>query len=277
LVSLTRLIGIAALALAIPHPTIRDWSLVYLAGSVLAALIAVVWVTVRMGRPKLALGRIRGESFEGLTFSTSLSAQTIYNDIDKTMLARLGSLEATGIYCAAYRLIDVAFTPVRALLNAAYPGFFRSGVDGIRGTLHYGRRLLIRTVPYSLFAFVALMAGASLVPRVLGHEYANVTEALRWLSVLPLLKTLHFFAADALTGAGYQGIRTTAQVGIAIFNVLLNLWIIPAYGWRGAAWSSIASDGFLAVVLWLIVIRLSRKARNEFQLVGLIPPETAFL
>ena len=54
-----------------------------------------------------------------------------------------------------------------------------------------------------------------------------MTEALRWLSLLPLLKTLHYFAADSLTGAGFQGIRTTVQVGIAIFNVLFNLWIIP--------------------------------------------------
>ena len=101
-------------------------------------------------------------------------------------------------------MIDVAFIPVRALLNAAYPGFFRSGKEGIRGTLRYSRSLLIRIVPYSLFAFAALMIGASIVPRILGVQYAHVTEALRWLSLLPILKTLHYFAADALTGAGYQ-------------------------------------------------------------------------
>ncbi len=55
----------------------------------------------------------------------------------------------------------------------------------------------------------------------------------------------------ALTGAGYQGLRTLAQVGVAAFNILINLWIIPAYGWRGAAWSSIASDGLLALSFWL--------------------------
>ncbi len=275
LVSLTRLVGIVILAVALPHPTILVWSAVYLAGSIFAASVAVVWATVSLGRPKLALGHIRRESFEGLTFSTSLSAQTIYNDIDKTMLARLGTLEATGIYSAAYRLIDVAFIPVRALLNAAYPGFFRTGADGVRGALRYSLRLMIRIVPYSFFAFVALMIGAPLVPHVLGHQYANVTEALRWLSLLPLLKTLHYFAADTLTGAGYQGTRTAVQVGIAIFNVLFNLWIIPAYGWRGAAWSSIASDGLLAAILWLIVLRLSAKAAARYEQAEFVAAETA--
>lgn len=265
LVSLTRLAGIGGLAVALEHPGIRAWSAVYLAGSIAAASIAVVWATVSLGRPRFVRVRIRGERLEGFAFSAGLSAQTIYNDIDKTMLARLGTLDATGIYAAAYRMIDVAFLPVRALLNAAYPVFFRHGVQGIRGTMNYGRRLLLWMVPYSVFAFACLFLGAPVAAYVLGPQYAHVTEALRWLSLLPLLKTFHYFAADSLTGAGHQGIRTAVQIGIAIFNVLFNLWIIPAYGWRGAAWSSLASDGLLAATLWLIVLRLSVKAGGAYR------------
>lgn len=262
LVSLTRLIGIASLALAVSHPGVKAWSAVYLAGSILAALIAVAWVTSSLGKPKLALHRIRGEGAEGFYFSVSLSAQSIYNDIDKTMVARLATLEAAGVYAAAYRLIDVAFIPVRALLSAAYPSFFRNGKDGLGSTLRYSRWLLIRIIPYSLFTFMALLLGAPLVPRILGHQYADVTEALRWLALLPLLKTLHYFIADALTGAGHQGTRTLIQIGVAVFNILINLWLIPAYGWRGAAWLSIASDGLLALSLWFIVTLLHRHERS---------------
>jgi O-antigen/teichoic acid export membrane protein len=264
LISLTRLTGIVALALMIAHPTILAWSAVYLAGSLLAALIAVAWVTLSLGKPKLALGRIgRKETAEGFYFSVSLSTQTIYNDIDKTMLAHLSTLEATGIYGAAYRLIDVAFLPVTALLSAAYPGFFRCGRDGIHATTQYGRQLMKRILPYSFFAFAALLVGAPMVPWILGHEYVHVVEALRWLAVLPLLKTFHYFIADSLTGAGYQGRRTLVQLGVAVFNVLVNLWIIPAHGWRGAAWSSIASDGLLALALWFVAHRLTVRAPSR--------------
>ena len=31
----------------------------------------------------------------------------------------------TGIYGAAYRFIDVSMTPVRSLISAAYPRFFK--------------------------------------------------------------------------------------------------------------------------------------------------------
>ena len=262
LISLTRLVGIAGLALGFSHPGVLAWSAVYLTGSIVAALVAVVWVTFSLGRPKLALHRIWGEGAEGFYFSVSLSAQTIYNDIDKTMLARLATLEAAGVYAAAYRMIDVAFIPVRALLTAAYPGFFRNGKDGLGGTIRYGRGLLVRTIPYALFAFAGLLLGAPLVPHILGHQYADITAALRWLALLPVLKTLHFFIADALTGAGHQGTRTVIQIGVAIFNVLINLWIIPAYGWRGAAWSSLASDGLLALSMWSAVNLLRRRERS---------------
>ena len=77
------------------------------------------------------LEAIVSELREGFYFSAGLSAQTIYNDIDKTMLARLGTLDATGIYGAAYRLIDVSFVPLSSLLAATYPIFFQKGTDGI--------------------------------------------------------------------------------------------------------------------------------------------------
>ncbi|HEX4642915.1 MAG TPA: oligosaccharide flippase family protein [Candidatus Acidoferrales bacterium] len=260
MISLSRLIGIGALAVAMPHPTVKAWAAVYLAGSVLAGVAGIVWATLKLGTPKLALGRIRGECVEGFHFSVSFSAQTIYNDIDKTMVARLSTLGAAGIYAVAYRIIDVAFTPVRALLNAAYPSFFRHGQDGLQAGVQFGRRLLLRTLPYPLFAFVILIAGASLLPHVLGEGFRQSTEALRWLAPLPLLKTVHYFISDSLTGSGFQGTRTAAQAGVALFNIALNFALIPSFGWRGAAWASLASDGLLVVVLWCAAeILLSRR------------------
>lgn len=244
-----RLAGIVVIIL-MHRPTLMAWSVAYLTGWIVSALIATGCVLWRLGRPRLALYRIRGELREGFYLSSGLGAQTIYNDIDKTMLARLGSLGATGIYAAAYRLIDVSFIPVRSLLAAAYPGFFRHGHHGIASTLAYAKRLLPRALAYSTAVGVGLLVVAPLVPKVLGAEYSRTTEALRWLALLPLLKSMQYFVADSLTGAGYQGLRTLLQVLVAVFNVLVNLWIIPAYSWRGAAWSSLASDGLLAASLW---------------------------
>lgn len=259
LISLSRLLGIVVIML-LHRPTLMAWSVTYLITSSLCAMIGLACALSVVGKPRPRLETIRTDLKEGFYFSTSLSAQTIYNDIDKTLLGRLSTLESVGIYGAAYRLIDFAFTPINALLSAAYPSFFRHGRDGIHTSLRYGRGLAKRILPYSLLASVALFAGAPLVSWVLGHQYAEVTEALRWLAVLPLLKTVHYFIADALTGAGYQGSRTLVQAGVAVFNILINLWVIPAHGWRGAAWSSIASDALLALGLAAVARHIAARA-----------------
>jgi O-antigen/teichoic acid export membrane protein len=248
--SLTRLAGIAAVVL-LARPTVLAWSVAYLITSVLCALAALGCLLCRLACPRFSGYRtIRSELCEGFWFSTSLSAQSIYNDLDKTMLASATALDAAGIYSGAYRLIEVAFVPVRALLAASYPAFFRHGKNGLAGSFAFAQRLLRKPLLYAMVVAAGMVIGAPIVPRILGSGYARSSEALRWLSLLPVLKTLHYFAADVLTGAGYQFLRTLLQIAVASLNILLNLWLIPAYSWRGAAWSSLASDALLAAGLW---------------------------
>jgi O-antigen/teichoic acid export membrane protein len=63
-----------------------------------------------------------------------------------------------------------------------------------------------------------------------------------------------------LTGAGLQSYRTIAQVIAAGFNFALNLWLIPQYGWHGAAWSSLATDATLGAMNGGILALNSRVA-----------------
>ncbi|MBW4604862.1 MAG: oligosaccharide flippase family protein [Calothrix sp. FI2-JRJ7] len=258
---ITRVIAALALLTFFPNPKAMDWALLYFVSTVICAIIAVQLVHRSLGKPKPALSRIQPEVGEGFYFSISASAQTIYNDIDKTMLARLSTLEATGIYAAAYRLIDVAFVPVRSLLLAAVSKFFQYGATGIKGSVGVAKRLLPITGIYGAIAGIGLFFFAPVVPLILGDEYKEAAEVLRWLAPLALIKGIHYFAADALAGAGFQRLRTIAQAGVAIFNILLNLWLIPLYSWRGAAISSVATDGLLMVTLWIIVAKLYRKPK----------------
>lgn len=262
MLSALRLAAAVVLATAHRNPTALEWGEFYLSSTTIVALVAFILVLTKLGAPAFAFARPATEIREGFYFSVAQSAQTIYNDIDKTMLARLSTLEATGIYGAAYRLIDVSFTPVAAVLVAAYPSFFRVGVDGIPATLRYMRPLMLRALGYATFVAFVLVVGAGGVPVILGKEYRLTSEALRWLAVLPLLKAIHSFLADALTGAGYQALRTAITASVAVFNVCINIWIIPAYSWRGAAWSSIASDALLLGAFATTIFVLVRRSQH---------------
>ena len=266
--SLARLLGLLALVAVVPHPKAEQWAAVYLTTSAIVSIASFLALLKSYGAPSFELALLRQELREGFYYSVGQSAQSVYNDIDKSMLARLGDLSATGIYGAAYRLIDVTLVPVRSVLSAAYPGAFRAGQNGISGSLSYMRRLLPKPVAFAMLTVILLLVCAPVLPHILGREYANTVGALRWLALLPLIKTFHFFFADALTGAGHQALRTIIQFAVAGINVLLNLWIIPAYSWRGAAWSSIACDALLACLYLVALSWLSKRENGAARLVA---------
>jgi O-antigen/teichoic acid export membrane protein len=239
-------------------PTATSWAAMYL----IAAIIAASYALIAMLKSPLGLPRVRfllsfSEFRQGLYYAIGLASHTAYNDIDKAMLLRLASLEATGIYAAAYRIVDVAFQPVASLTAAAYPRFFRHGKGGIRECLCFAKRLLWYAGIYGLIAAALLYLFAPILPVFLGHQFAATSTVLIWLSPLVFLRTVHYFFSNALTGAGLQGIRTAIQVVVAVINVALNLWLIPLYSWRGAAWSSVITDGLLVLSTWIAAELLS--------------------
>ena len=247
---------LAAIALLafFPDPNDLEWIWLYSLSSMISALVSVTLVQRLVGSPAMELARIKSELTEGISFSISSSAYTIYSDIDKTMLAKLSTLKATGIYAAAYRLIDVAFIPVISIAGAAYADFFRKGKDGVNAAVTFAKPLVIITATYSLFAGIGLLLIAPFVPTILGEEYLPVVEALRWLAPIPMFRAMQHFGGDILSGSGFQNWRSAMETSIAVFNITINLWLIPLYSWRGAAWASLASDGLLMLCLWLLVL-----------------------
>jgi O-antigen/teichoic acid export membrane protein len=199
---------------------------------------------------------------EGLGFSFAGTTQAAYNDIDKVMLSHYGLNRENGFYTLAYRVVDVATTPVAALDAAVLPGFFRLGETRMTKVI----KLALKSAGFSALvgATIAfgILLGAPLVPYLVGRDFSGVLIALRWLCWIPLLRGMHRATGSALTGSGRQHLRTVAQGIVAVGNLLLNLCWIPAYGWIGAAWSSVASDGLLAVLNFLLLLWTWRAAKR---------------
>ncbi len=254
-----RTLAAVYLSFAVHSPTAQSWALLYLLSAVAAAIYGIVAVSRSLGLPRMGLRLSRSEFEEGFYFAVSQSSQTIYNDLDKTMLVRLGGLEATGIYGAAYRIVDASFAPVGALTQATLARFFRHGEKGITGSTRLARMILPYAAGYGLVAAASLFLASPVLPLVLGKDFTAATWALRWLSPLVFLRSIHYFLANSLSGAGHQGRRALVQLGVVGINVLLNLWLIPAYSWRGAAWASLVSDGALVLGLFAAILSLQRR------------------
>jgi O-antigen/teichoic acid export membrane protein len=236
-----------------------QWAIASLGISALTACIAFAIVTRFFGLPSFSPSLLLSRSAEGFVFAISGSTTAVYNDIDKVVLSRLGMDRANGIYSLAYRVVNIGTMPVMSIVGAAFPRFFREGVKGIAATVPMARQLLKRTAVLGIVISAAMFLTAPLIPHLVGKSYVESVSALRWLCLIPFFRCFHLSAGDAIAGAGHQKFRLASQLTAAVGNLLLNLYLIPRYSWRGAAWASLATDGALGVMNWLALIYLSRR------------------
>jgi O-antigen/teichoic acid export membrane protein len=255
---IARLAVAVALVWSDPVLALGRWAMASVAISGLFCLIVLVAAVRDVGYHKPALGPSLSQLRLGSLFAVGLSAQTIYNDIDKVMLSQLNTAESVAIYAAAYRVVDFAHVPTRAMAATAYPRFFRAGRDGLGAVTRLAKHLAPKYLVYGFSAAALLAAGSGLMPVIFGPEYGAAEFALRGLSILVALKAIHYLAADALSGARRQGVRTAIQLIVALFNIGLNYVLIPDHGWRGAVIASIVCDAVLAVSLWSTLLILRR-------------------
>ncbi|MGA7521124.1 MAG: oligosaccharide flippase family protein [Acidobacteriaceae bacterium] len=266
-------LGVAlTLWLWLKHVSVEEWALALLCASAVVGTVSTLMVCSRLGLPRLRPRLFFRRVAEGFGFSLAFSTTSIYNDVDKAMLTHYGMYAANGGYAVAYKIIDIGCLPLKALHAAAFPRFFQIGTKGVRSSGAYSRVILRRTLPAALCAGLAIFLLAPLAPAIVGSSFFNVTDALRWLCILPAFRALHLSAGDALTGAGYQRFRTASQVTAAALNFAANLYLIPHFSWHGAAWSSLLTDGTLAAMNWTVVTIL--RSRSVTQPNTLNEPDT---
>lgn len=262
LTNLARTVLAASMLGWLHRATSVQWALGAMLISAAAAAAAVAMVAWEYGKPEFSV-RLAGErAGEGFVFALSYSTTGISNDIDKAMLGHYGMNVANGIYTLAYRVVDVCTMPLASIQAAAFPRFFQKGIAGVNSTAEYAIRIAKRTAPLALVSSVVMIIAAPIIPHVVGQSFSGSVEALRWLALLPLFRSLHMSAGDALSGAGHQKTRLTTQTVVAIFNFATNLYVIPHYGWHGAAWSSLATDGLLAILNWTVLLAVRDHARK---------------
>ena len=237
-----------------------QWVVASLIVSCVTACIAFGIVTRFFGLPSFSPSLLLKRAGEGFVFAISGSTTAVYNDIDKVVLSHYGMDRANGIYSMAYRVVNIGTMPIMSVVAAAFPSFFRAGVNGIAATVPMARSLLKRTAGIGIVMSVGMFVCAPVIPHLVGKSYADSVSALRWLCLIPFFRCFHLSAGDAIAGAGHQKFRLVSQSIAAIGNLLLNLYLVPRYSWYGAAWASLGTDGALGVMNWVALILLSKRS-----------------
>ena len=258
----SRLIAAVALVIAVPSASLTQWAWLHLATAAFAALVAQMLLRVPGSRlvpfrwPRML------EVRSGLPFSVGFGADKLRESADSMLLLRIGTSADAGIFGAAIRLTGFVVTPLRALIASSNAKFFRAGANSVAATRVVARRVTSIGAAYAVVAAIVVAVGGPAAVSVLSAEYASTSDAVRILSVLPIAVAAESFVATAMTAIGRQRIRVMSTLASTSLNVLLNVALIPDYGWRGAVIASLTASAVNATILWSALMILAGRERR---------------
>ena len=167
----------------------------------------------------------------------------IYFKIDISMLAYMQGDEAVGFYEGAYKFIEGAFFIPVSIVNVLLPAMSRSfATDKVSYKNLYVHATRILTIGILPVAILVTFFSQDIILLVLKEAYMPSVPAL---SVL--IWALFFMFVNAPVGniiATSQKIHAFLPYAIAntLFNVVLNIFLIPRYSFLGASVATVLSE-----------------------------------
>jgi O-antigen/teichoic acid export membrane protein len=213
-------------------------------------------VSVKPGRVSTAHFRTSAHYAGG---NTGLSIQ---NDGDKAVLASFRFQRDTGLYSAAYRIVQMGLLPLTSFVSVTHQRFLQD--DRVQGQqLRRATQFAAITTAFGLTFVAGIMVFAPVIPSILGHEFDDSVVMMRVLAPMVVLRGLTSFPLNGLMGLGKTGVRSLLLLTSAGVSMLLYVSLIPSLQWKGAAIGTLAGETFLAAVSWWALVHYQRKANES--------------
>jgi O-antigen/teichoic acid export membrane protein len=216
----------------------------------LAAVIVSILI-ISKSRPKISPGVTKKLLVFGLPLIFSMSGWFIIQMSSRYFLANSSGLNEVGIYGLGYRIVTILQIVIVMPFQLAFGPFIFSQEKypelgaKISKILTYMLMLLFAST--WMTGFLAKLIIKIMAP----SEYQQSHMVVLFMLPSIIAIGVYYWAASLLHLK-----KKTQWIGIfiassAVINVLLNLWLIPKYGWYGAAISTNLSI-FLAMTLILL-------------------------
>lgn len=181
---------------------------------------------------------------------------TAYYRIDSVMLSKLDTFSSVGIYGVAYKFVDVVHFVSTAMMIATLPMLVRAWPDHPE-RFHDGfrRAFTILMLAAVLVVVEFVLFAEPVIGALYGSAYRAGAGATRIVVAAEGIAFFGSLAFTALVAAGRHRLYPVATfVGVAL-NVGLNLWLIPAWSYQGAAVTTLVTEVVVVGLLWLILVR----------------------
>jgi O-antigen/teichoic acid export membrane protein len=232
-------------------------AVIYLAGTLVALLLALAIQLRRVARPRLLVtpptwpGLVRAAVPLGIAGVFG----TIVFRVDTVILAAFEPAAVVGDYGAAYRLFEATLFLGWAVGAAVYPVFsrLRPG-DRLRSTLE--RSLVLGLALVAPFAAGAAVASEEVIGVLFGEDFSGGATALRLLAPAILLFPVGYVADLHLVARGRQRAVAIMYGVVAAANVALNLALIPRFSLEAAALVTSLSELAIAAISLVLCARM---------------------
>ncbi len=222
-------------------------SLVNLLGFIVQHLMAEMTVKIR---PRFNFDYWKMFIMEALPVGAVTVLSMLYFRIDTIMLGAFQDNYALGVYTAPYKIIEVILTVPVMFMSSVFPILTQALTQGNE----HVQRIFSKAFDASWIVGVPIAAGMYAVATpimtiIMGPEFAAsgaVLQILIWVTALSFVGAVLNYTVIA---AGRQSVLVIPYIVATLFNVLVNLYIIPRYSYIGASFVTVATE--LLVVLWV--------------------------
>jgi O-antigen/teichoic acid export membrane protein len=196
----------------------------------------------------------------------------VLGTIDRLVLMKYANASETGIYSLSYNVGMLTMLVAMAGNQAFLPNFFEWMNDKKLDKIKRSQELI--TYAVVLFSLLLIFFGRELVmvlsaPSFFGAIYLIPVIVCGYVFFSISNFTNHYFAYHKKTG-----LIALTNVSVGVFNLLMNICLIPIYGKTAAAWITLASFLLLAVTNLVLIRFLFEK--NSFSLSTIQKPLLLF-
>ncbi len=224
---------------------------------------------------------------EALPFGLALILNTIYFRLDIVLFSLIlprsvdGVCESqfcadteAGSYIVAVRILEVMIIVPLFFMNSVLPVLTRhikQKTNRVSDTLNYSFYFLLSA---GLSAGIGIFILARPIVQLIasdeflthGSVYGSDT-ALQFLMIAMFFTYLTSFLGFALIAFGYQIKLLWINLVAVLFNLFSNLWVIPIYGLRGAATTSVISEGLILILSIIALRKISKEFNPDFKVI----------
>lgn len=211
-------------------------------------------------KPELDLKFIREVILNSIPFGLTNFFYTIYFSIDIVMLSYLVGDYSTGLYKSAYNIIYVFTTFFVVYQSVIFPimsKFFKESQDLLKITYELSvKYLLLIILPLSIGIF---FYARPLVDLIYTNQYSLASVPVQILIWTVIFLFINGAASTLLNAINKEFAVTKVYIAAAIFNVLLNLILIPLFDYNGAAIATVLSEILITVLTLYYIFKTDFK------------------